>query len=488
MNQRHRALSLWASLLAGCPELPWGAGIATDPPPKASFVDNGLVLALSPSELTYAAAELSQRLEEDFGAAPPALGGTLLLDDPRPPPGAPAELKIQWGDLAVTPVAATLEPLGASIALALVADLGTADLQVTREGWPSCMVSLGNARLTVWGEVAIDSDKLGQIKAPVVPVESEVMRAPETAYSSCWTLDEDALALVIDAWLAAVGESILSRAADTVATHLPAALGVELALGAELRMEAEGGSSSTASLWVRAPALPAGTLASNVDGALVVPYSVRVSATQHACVPVLEELSVAKKSIPAVPLASGTIMVSGQVVRQAVRAIWKAGALCGDLPNHDPAIDLESLGHRVSLRVWPEDAPTVEIAEVDGEPYLEVETGTLAFELYTERDGARVRLVTLSAKATLEGKLWVDEQGRVLWERSNVEVWEATVRDAGLVSIADPEVAKDVAAEVVEELATRLVGTGALWTLPPLPGPEGLTSVSVAGGFLVFAR
>ena len=489
MLQRSMRATILALLLAsgaGCTMLPWGNGGLGDELPPEAIDPNGLVRVIGPEDLVAAAWRLTNLVPVRW-ADGLAIGDTLALEVG----GAAVDADIVGIVVWPGPIQLGLAPEGLRVDLGIT--IAPAPVALADGIGGPCAPAISAEGLVLELRLALGTDKLGRVQAVLVGDPSFVGPAPAVDWSGCGA---EALQPALDALTAALWRALAGATADALApdlqTTVPRALGLDLATGVTGTVAADAIGSGFARLSVAAIEPEGAPVWSRVGDALVVPYGVGITADGHPCMPALALPQIGASALPGAGSAEpGSVLLSARVVRQALTAVWLAGAACGahatggiEVPADDLAAAWPALGRLpantpLSIQLWPREAPSVGLA-IGGADRLTVGTGLVDVDLYAELDGAEVRLASMTIDVDAVLGVWIGPTGVVTVTPEDVTL-RATGTRAGLL-VAPPLAAAEA---VVTPIVIALLDGRPLLALPARPATSDAVRARVTAEHVV---
>ncbi|MGB0588830.1 MAG: hypothetical protein ACPGU1_04030 [Myxococcota bacterium] len=457
---------------AGCANGTWTVGLPDDGPLPAGSVPNGVVLVTGPASWQEAAQQTTMAWDErvpdgvsfDSAALQEVRGAHPMMSHTPP----------TWEGAVLRPGHVALDVSPAGLHLDIDATLEPVTVSLEQDGMPACDVEVAILEGRLQGTLALTQTKLGVVN--VSPQSDATFREgdAEVTISTC---HDDFLALrgtphgPEELALAALASAAFDALAPSLASALPARLGLNLA-GAMTQYHEDGGlGTGSQHTVIRAPMDGPTLWWQLASGRLVVPYSVGVSLEPHPCAPAATLPVALSAAVPTVDSEWGLLVNQGLVARQ-LTALWSAGGLCGDrlageatwtasewheswaaLTAMDPSMSL-------SVRAWPGSAPSFSFeVSADGEGvHLAVEAGEWDIELMGWRDGARVRLATLRAAIAMGAAVTIEDEGTVWLTPEDVSV-VLLEGEPGLLSLptesASVQMVEAIVREVVESSPLR---------------------------------
>jgi hypothetical protein len=477
MIARLALLSMMMSAPA-CASGNWAVGLPDDGPLPSGSVPNGVVLVTGPSAWQEAAQQttvawdalLPDGVEFDSTDSQ-VVEGTHPMMSQSPPVWEAAVLRPGHVALDVSPeglhfdIDVTLEPVVVTL---------------EQGGELVCYVEVAILDGRLEGTLALTQTKLGVVN--LSPLREATFREgdAEVTVSTC---HEDFLSLsgMADGpeslALAALASAAFDALAPSVASAVPAQLGLNLA-GAMTLFHDDGGLGvGSQHTVIRTPMDGPSPWWQLASGRLVIPYSVGVSVESHPCAPTATLPVAMSAAVPFVD-SDWAFLVNQELVARQLVALWSAGGLCGDRLASEAtwlasewrgswgALEAMEPSMAVTVRAWPGSAPSFSFdtgADDEG-VQVTIDAGEWDIELMGWRDGARVRLTTLRASIALDADVSVGEDGAV-WltpDQVSVELLEAS---SGLLS--PPSDA--VSVEMVETIVRGAVGSSPLRGMLSLP-------------------
>ncbi len=354
-------------------------------------------------------------------------------------------------------------------------------------------VAIDGAQLSL--HVTLGSDKTGRVQASLGETPDLWGDDLDVDWDGCEDAVSDEL---LEGWAEALWEALADDAAAVLGPELiaalPAALGLEVALGVATTVAADEIGAGLARISIEAREPAAGGVWRVVNGQLLVPFSVGIDAEAHPCVPEATLPPVVPVPVPDLaPGPRGASLVSGTVVRRGLAALWLSGALCGDhstagrtLPSEALSVGWEPLmalpeDTPLELALWPRGLPDVALdAAGDGE--VIVSTGLIDVEVFGELGGAKVKLLSLAVDADVEVTLRATAEGLLTATVEDVVLRGEGPR-AGLLGAPSPEIAE----AIVTPLVVMLLEGRPLLRLPPRGGAAPSRATAV-GDYLIIPR
>lgn len=497
---RRARLTILATLcaMASC-----GGGVLStrplaEPPPNAPPVPNGMVVSLGPGAWQRASQQLTLDLVEEQSRGL-IFDGDVLISDAFPGLAAGGNaVALTWQRAVMQLGAAELVvgPLGLAVDVSIVLEPVTVGLEIA--GQPSCaaVVTVPEGFLKGW--LSLTKTEGGKVQAtPVgaaildpIGLQVELLDCVEPLASALITSQGAA----VDALTSQLAGAAFATLVPTLATLVPAALGVDIATSVSVVFGDDGIGSGTLDAFVRVPETGRPQWWQFASERLVVPYTVGIwSAQPHACAAPFVTPKTASTPVPSVE-ADVAVLVHGGVVQRALSSLWRAGGVCLDRATSGASWTAEELapvwpelarlepGSRVQARLWPETGPEVSFAAGEGaRAEALVDAGLWTVELLGELDGAWVRLATVRTSLEILASFEVDDGGAVWLTPEDVEVAGAGT-SAGLLAAPALEIAEELAVE----LAGRVLDSGPVWALPATLHRESQRAEWVAG-YVVFS-
>lgn len=481
-----------ALLLNGCTMTPWGTGVSTDALGPKDHTPNGLVLILG----TEAFASASGRLTNDLLKTWP--DGTFFAGETSLSGAAVGlgtlKLSFTEGWLEVAGVEVTPTPQG----LVSLIELQAPYVQVRVESGED-LVCETELSFAAWLEyqLSLSHDKYGHIQSALVAETHLTMGDHYPAFTPCDVALGPAIFSDVLGTVGQLLEALIAAELGTVVeTHLPSALGVNLAM--DLAMDVGGGALGSGQFLARVQGLssdvtPSWTLSGEN---LVVPYAVGLGGESHPCVP---EASWAIAPGLPLPEALGGVatefLMNAELAEAALGMAWRSGLLCAERLLGAKTVPVETLRHvwphleafgpeaGLSVRMWPEGEPQVEVYAFQGRALVSVLTGTLRLEVMVAIDDAWVRAATMRVNVAIDGPLQAAQDGSVFLSPTSIDV---IAMDAEEGLIRAPSLV--VAESVVHTLTTAVLTGEPLFHLPPVATGSSELEVGMRAGYVSFTR
>ncbi len=492
------AASVLHALAAGC-----GGGLTSarptqEPPPNAPPLPNGVVVSLGPG----AWQEASQQLTVDLARE---LSRGLIFDGEVVASDAFTGLAVGGGVVTLGWEAAVMElgaidlvvgPLGLAVDVAV--ELLPVTLSVEIGGQTSCTAVVSIPEGFMRGGLSLTKTKTGKVQAS--PVGHAALEPLGMAVELSDCVEPLAIALgtgetdALNAVTAHLAEAAFATLIPTLATLVPAALGVDIATSVSVAFGDDGVGAGQLDAFVRVPQTGRPQWWQYASERLVVPYTVGIwSAQPHACAAPFVAQPNASLPVPAID-ADVAVLVHGGLVQRALTALWRSGGVCLDRATRHASWTAEELtpvwpalahlapGSRIRARLWPEEGPAISFSTgPGGRAIATVDTGLWSVELLGELDGAWVRLATVRTDLEVDAGVEVDEDGAVWLSPEDVTV-AASGTSAGLLSAPPAAIAQALAAE----LAVGVLDAGPVWMLPA-PLLRGARAAEWVAGYVVFS-
>ncbi len=485
--------ALAAATLGACSGLPWGGGLGSDPPAPVAPVPNGLVVVVGPEAVAVAALDAAGALEAAF---PQGLELEGSVQVPMPQWGDGVEATLAWADGQVTPREAELVAGPSGLELGIALDAQPLYVTVQKSTGGVCAFGLTVTSLALDVVIGFSADKMGQVKAKAAGAATAHLEAPYLTHDGCWFAgDAKVEAALMAAMAQRVAEDLEPLIVPKLVTLLPQGLGLNLTMQVGARLADGALGEGEALMVVRPPELAGSGWMQLVGEQLVVPFAVDIGAARHPCAPDVPLPAASGRPIPKTEPQRAAWLVSVDVLRRGLAALWAAGGLCGDratagmtlaadeLATAWPALSRLPAGARLHARLWPEEAPDVTAgAGVEG-PELTLKSGRVAVEVYATLDDTQVRLATVRGEVEVTSALRVDPDGTVRLQPLDVRLTAAGA-EPGLLGAPD----EAFAAAFVPALATQLTDTLPLLVLPPAAADGEVTTARVEGGYLVLEQ
>jgi|GEM_PF-6245985 len=479
-----------AALASACAGIGWGQGGAE--PTRATT--GAFIKTFDQTTLTRASQRLDERVAARWASGvlmTKGVAGVGLLDiDWRTwllVPGAP---RLELGPLHASIQAETgpNTDFGLRVHVPLASAVHEIELSAEFLDLPCTIsVSIADGELDV--PMGFTADKLGRISG-VVLAGATYHASSDVTPNAILKADLSGCIGSIDpgAQLAALGEAFAAAAVravgDTLATELPASLGLDVAFGWSAAVNADALGTGFMRTALRGLA---SELVMRQAEAVQVEFALTIEADPHPCMAPFM-LAAPRAAVPTTTLPPGAALHIESLERM-VQASWLAGATCAEhvgvvpiasapLVANWPALEQFGPDAEVSLELWPASLPrvTADAAMVDG---IVLETGRLRAEVMVSYAGARWRAATVVVDLSIAGALWIGEDGQVTFDPAAIDATPLLV-EAGLLSAPEADAIAALLPPLVEALVIGRPLARVPATLAPLDGSE----VSVTGDYL----